>query len=102
MSLSMNDTNNTPMKFAKVIAIDGPSGSGKSTIAKDLARALNVLYIDTGAMFRALGYYADLNDVEMVEGESLNKFLGMIQMEYGISAEKLILINGVNLSLIHI
>lgn len=98
MSLSMNDTNNTPMKFAKVIAIDGPSGSGKSTIAKDLARALNVLYIDTGAMFRALGYYADLNDVEMVEGESLNKFLSMIQMEYGISAEKLILINGVNLT----
>ncbi len=46
--------------FAKVIAIDGPSGSGKSTVAKELARALSVLYIDTGAMFRAIAYIADV------------------------------------------
>ena len=39
------------------IAIDGPSGVGKSTIAKSLARKLGFLYIDTGAMYRALGVY---------------------------------------------
>lgn len=38
------------------IAIDGPSGAGKSTIAKAVARELNIDYIDTGAMYRALGY----------------------------------------------
>lgn len=36
------------------IAIDGPAGSGKSTIAKEIARRLNIIYVDTGAMYRAL------------------------------------------------
>ncbi|HYX40642.1 MAG TPA: (d)CMP kinase, partial [Pyrinomonadaceae bacterium] len=36
-----------------IIAIDGPSGAGKSTLGKMLARALGLLYIDTGAMYRA-------------------------------------------------
>ena len=36
-----------------VIALDGPSGSGKSTIAKILSNRLNILYLDTGAMYRA-------------------------------------------------
>jgi len=39
---------------AHIIAIDGPAGSGKSTVAKEVARALGYLYIDTGAMYRAL------------------------------------------------
>ena len=38
------------------IAIDGPSGAGKSTIAKAVAKALGIDYIDTGAMYRAVGY----------------------------------------------
>ncbi len=37
-----------------IIAIDGPSGSGKSTLGRMLARALNLLYIDTGSMYRAV------------------------------------------------
>jgi cytidylate kinase len=41
-----------------IIAIDGPSGAGKSTVAKRLARQLNYLYIDTGAMYRAIGLKA--------------------------------------------
>ncbi len=39
------------------IAIDGPSGAGKSTIAKELSRRLGFVYIDTGAMYRAVGLY---------------------------------------------
>ena len=39
------------------IAIDGPAGAGKSTIAKALARELNAMYLDTGAMYRAFGLY---------------------------------------------
>ena len=39
------------------IAIDGPSSSGKSTLAKRIAKELGFTYIDTGAMYRAMGYY---------------------------------------------
>ena len=52
------------------IAIDGPSGAGKSTIAKAVAEELNALYLDTGAMYRAVGLYMNrlgiLNDPEAV------------------------------------
>ena len=39
------------------IAIDGPSASGKSSVAKIIAKKLNYVYIDTGAMYRCVGYY---------------------------------------------
>ncbi|MBR3771502.1 MAG: (d)CMP kinase [Clostridium sp.] len=39
------------------IAIDGPAGAGKSTIAKTIAKKLNFIYVDTGAMYRAMGLY---------------------------------------------
>jgi len=41
-----------------IITIDGPSGSGKSTTAKRIANELNITYLDTGAMYRAVAYYA--------------------------------------------
>jgi cytidylate kinase len=85
-------------EFAQVIAIDGPSGSGKSTIARDLANALHVLYIDTGAMFRALGFFADQEKIELVEGENLTKFLNSVKIDYGVSKSCLIRINGVDLT----
>ena len=44
------------MKKKIRVAIDGPSGAGKSTIAKAVARELGIDYIDTGAMYRAVGY----------------------------------------------
>ena len=39
------------------IAIDGPSGAGKSTVAKALAKKLGYIYVDTGALYRAIGLY---------------------------------------------
>lgn len=59
------------------IAIDGPSSSGKSTLAKSIASKLNFVYIDTGAMYRAMGYYflennLDLNDIEVVNNNVSN------------------------------
>lgn len=88
----------TQKPFAKVIAIDGPSGSGKSTIAKELARALDVLYIDTGAMFRALAYVASQKKITLIEGPALNEFLNSLKIDYGISDSVLIRINGEDLS----
>ena len=54
------------------IAIDGPAGSGKSTVSKELASRLGIGYLDTGAMYRALTWYAldrgiDLEDTEAVD-----------------------------------
>ena len=40
------------------IAIDGPAGAGKSTIARKVAADLSIIYVDTGAMYRAVGAYA--------------------------------------------
>ena len=45
------------------IAIDGPAGAGKSTIAKQLAKDLGVVYVDTGAMYRAMAYYFIANGI---------------------------------------
>ena len=49
----MERVNNMSMN----IAIDGPAGAGKSTIAKKLAKQLGFIYVDTGAMYRAMAYY---------------------------------------------
>lgn len=49
------------------IAIDGPAGSGKSTIAKKIAKTLGIEYIDTGAMYRALAFYMNENNLSLQE-----------------------------------
>jgi cytidylate kinase len=84
--------------FAKVIAIDGPSGSGKSTVAKELARALNVIYIDTGAMYRALAYVADRDGIEFVDGPELENYLRKLDVKYSLAPDNLIEVNGENLT----
>ena len=57
------------------IAIDGPAGAGKSTIAKILAARLGILYLDTGAMYRAIGYKAIKSGVSVTDLESVEKML---------------------------
>lgn len=89
----------------KVIAIDGPSGSGKSTIAKIIAEKLNLTYLDTGAMFRAIAYKLhtlniDFNKENLTEDELLKvrQYLEDMNFEYGVSKEILIRINGQDLT----
>ncbi|MBE6035403.1 MAG: (d)CMP kinase [Clostridiales bacterium] len=57
------------------IAIDGPSGAGKSTIAKEVARLLSVDYIDTGAMYRAIGYKLGQKNIDLEDQKALNQVL---------------------------
>ncbi|MBO4991595.1 MAG: (d)CMP kinase [Firmicutes bacterium] len=57
------------------IAIDGPSGAGKSTIAKKVAAILNIDYIDTGAMYRAIGYQISREGVDMEDASALSSML---------------------------
>ncbi|MCF8060588.1 MAG: (d)CMP kinase [Bacteriovoracaceae bacterium] len=82
----------------KVIAIDGPSGSGKSTMAKKLAQSLGLLYIDTGAMYRALAYFAHKKNIPYEEGAKLLEFLIGLDIQYGVSESQLIIINGEDLT----
>ena len=54
-----------------IVAIDGPSGAGKSTVSRLLAKALGYIYVDTGAMYRAIAWKAKMQGVEPVEGLAL-------------------------------
>ncbi|TWI58836.1 (d)CMP kinase [Halalkalibacter nanhaiisediminis] len=60
------------------IAIDGPAGAGKSTVAKLVAEKLSFLYIDTGAMYRALTYAALQRKVNLQDGNLLKELLDTI------------------------
>lgn len=60
-------------KKGLVIAIDGPSGAGKSTIARQLARRLGYTYIDTGAMYRAIGWKAKQDGVDPSDEAALQR-----------------------------
>ena len=62
------------------IAIDGPSGTGKSTTAKILAKKLSFIYIDTGAMYRAVGLYCYRNGIDIDDEGSVVKALDNIDI----------------------
>lgn len=57
------------------IAIDGPAAAGKSTIAKMVAKNLNYTYIDTGAMYRCVAYYAMKNHIDFEDETGIGELL---------------------------
>ena len=57
--------------MGKVVAIDGPAGSGKGTVAKILARECNLVYIDTGAMYRAIAYSVLQNNIDISDEDKI-------------------------------
>lgn len=65
-----------------IIAIDGPSGSGKSTVAKLLASRLGYMYIDTGAMYRAVALQAKRDSVDINDSSALNRLCDNIKLEF--------------------
>lgn len=81
------------------IAIDGPAGAGKSTIAKKLAKKLSYIYVDTGAMYRALALYFITNDIESFEQDKIEKACQDINVsiEYK-DGEQIVLLNGKNVN----
>ncbi len=66
------------------IAIDGYSSCGKSTIAKALAKTLNYLFIDTGAMYRAVTLYFLENDIPLNNPQAIEKALRQIQIRFSL------------------
>lgn len=72
------------------IAIDGFSSTGKSTLAKELAKHLGYIYVDTGAMYRAVAYYAMQNGFirkDFFDKESLIKSLSEIKLTFKFNAD---------------
>ena len=63
------------------IAIDGPSAVGKSTTAKAIAKKLNFVYIDTGAMFRAIGLFMIRNNIALDDEKAVTKNLSKINID---------------------
>lgn len=81
------------------IAIDGPAGAGKSTVARQVAKSLNYIYIDTGAMYRALTYLALSKGVDVHNSQELttllkNNPMRLVQSEN----EQLVFINDNNVT----
>lgn len=63
------------------VAIDGPAGSGKSTISRKIAEKLNLIHIDTGAMYRAITYLALLNNIDL-DDEKAYEFVSKVTISY--------------------
>ena len=64
-----------------VITIDGPSGVGKSTISRKIADSLGFTYLDTGAMYRAVGLYLQRHDVDLADEKAISAALATIRIE---------------------
>jgi len=71
----------------KVIAIDGPAGSGKSTTAKLLAARLGFIYLDTGAMYRAVTLFALENGVDPEDARALETIASRLNIEFKADAD---------------
>ena len=81
------------------IAIDGPSGAGKSTVAKELSSLLEFIYIDTGAMYRAIGLFTAKVGVAANDRERVPELLSHIHLELGfIESVQHIFLNGEDVS----
>lgn len=64
------------------IAIDGPSAAGKSTIAKLLAKKLNYSHLDTGAMYRCVGYQANRSNIDTNDAAALAKMIDGMEIDF--------------------
>lgn len=82
------------------IAIDGPAGAGKSTIAKLAAKELSFIYVDTGALYRAIGLCAKRNNIGSKDVEKILEMIKDIKVELAFNdkKEQIVLLNGEDVS----
>ncbi len=81
------------------IAIDGPAGAGKSTIAKKTANELAFIYVDTGAMYRALALYFVKNQIESSQKEKIEKACQDVKVSIAYQdSNQIVLLNGENVN----
>ena len=82
------------------IAIDGPAGAGKSTIAKLIAKDLGFIYVDTGAMYRAMALYFIRNGIDGQDVEAIEKACPdiLVSLAYDEEGRQQVLLNGENVT----
>ena len=82
------------------IAIDGPAGAGKSTIAKRLARELGYHYVDTGAIYRTLGYFFNLIGIPPKDLDGITKYIDecVIEIEWDEDGSQHMFLNEIDVS----
>ena len=81
------------------VAIDGPAGAGKSTLARQLARDLGYIYVDTGAMYRAVGLYALRAGADPADPAAVDPLLPGIRLRLAVlDGEQHIYLNGEDVS----
>ncbi len=64
------------------IAVDGPAGSGKSSVAKEVAKALDITYLDTGAMYRMVTLGLIRNKIDSADSKAVKAFMDQIKIEF--------------------
>ncbi len=80
------------------VAIDGPGGAGKSTVAKAVAKQLGIIYVDTGALYRAIGYYIKTKNVDPHDADAVTALLPEICVELNyVDGEQFVFLNGESL-----
>ncbi len=86
------------MKFTQ-IAIDGPAGAGKSSIAKELAKILKYIYIDTGAMYRAVTYVSMKKNIPFDQSKTIENMAEEMDIQFDIdNGTQNIIVNGEDVS----
>ena len=82
------------------VAVDGPSGAGKSTLAKAAAAELGIVYVDTGAIYRSIGYYVYTKGIDPKDTAAVIAMLPQIdiQMQYGEDGTQRMILNGEDVS----
>ena len=82
------------------VAVDGPSGAGKSTLAKAAAAKLGIVYVDTGAIYRSIGYYVYTRNIDPKDAPAVIAILPEldIQMRYGEDGVQRMILNGEDVS----
>lgn len=81
------------------VAIDGPAGAGKSTIAKAVAKKMNLIYVDTGAMYRAMAFYMIRQGVSADDAEAISAKCREADISIGYeNGEQVVYLNGENVT----
>jgi len=82
-------------QFHRVIAIDGPAASGKSSVARELARQLRFIYVNSGAIYRAITWHILQNGIDPEDGDCIEKALRLAAISGALEDnESRVLING--------
>lgn len=81
------------------IAIDGPAGAGKSTISRMVAADIGFLYVDTGALYRSIGFYAVRHEIDTTDPEQVQRMLKDVTVELKfVRGEQRVFLNGEDVS----